>query len=161
MYWFIFKVLNCSSSKNYHFSKAAVFLNLVTILHTMFDCIIGTLFYIVIFMFAGTFPIDTTKTRLQIQGGRCDTGQVITKRYRGMFHALFKISHEEGIRALYFGWVVDGSVLQLVISCTRRSYRLPIRVSRCEYKKTKRRKMYLCTDCNFSMSRLSSLKLTL
>ncbi|XP_045115949.1 mitochondrial uncoupling protein Bmcp-like isoform X1 [Portunus trituberculatus] len=51
----------------------------------------------------GTFPIDTTKTRLQIQGGRCDAGQVITRKYNGMLHAMLRISHEEGIRALYFG----------------------------------------------------------
>lgn len=51
----------------------------------------------------GTFPIDTTKTRLQIQGGICNGGEVVSQRYRGMFHALLKISSEEGIRALYFG----------------------------------------------------------
>ncbi|KAB7506986.1 Brain mitochondrial carrier protein 1 [Armadillidium nasatum] len=50
----------------------------------------------------GTFPIDTTKTRLQIQGGHLD-GQVVATRYKGMFHALFRISTEEGIRALYQG----------------------------------------------------------
>ncbi|KAF2367944.1 Mitochondrial substrate/solute carrier [Trinorchestia longiramus] len=50
----------------------------------------------------GTFPIDTTKTRLQIQGSRVD-GQVVATRYRGMLHALLRISTEEGIRALYHG----------------------------------------------------------
>ncbi|XP_076043337.1 uncoupling protein Bmcp mitochondrial isoform X2 [Oratosquilla oratoria] len=51
----------------------------------------------------GTFPIDTTKTRLQIQGGKCDQGKVVATRYRGMLHAFLRISTEEGIRALYFG----------------------------------------------------------
>jgi len=50
----------------------------------------------------GTFPIDTAKTRLQVQG------QVVDKslkevRYRGMLHAIYRISSEEGIRALYNG----------------------------------------------------------
>ncbi|XP_065332236.1 mitochondrial uncoupling protein Bmcp [Cloeon dipterum] len=44
----------------------------------------------------GTFPIDTTKTRLQLQQG---CGQ----RYRGMLHALVNITKEEGFRALYSG----------------------------------------------------------
>ena len=49
-----------------------------------------------------TFPIDTTKTRLQIQG------QIINKslselRYRGMLHAFYRISKEEGVRALFNG----------------------------------------------------------
>ncbi|XP_061902504.1 kidney mitochondrial carrier protein 1-like [Entelurus aequoreus] len=47
----------------------------------------------------GTFPIDLTKTRLQVQG----QSQYTEVRYRGMFHALFKIGKEEGIRALYSG----------------------------------------------------------
>lgn len=50
----------------------------------------------------GTFPIDTTKTRLQIQGQKCD-GRFSTVRYNGMFHALSRITKEEGIRALYSG----------------------------------------------------------
>lgn len=54
----------------------------------------------------GTFPIDTTKTRLQIQGSdsqRNLTAQKCQKRYRGMLHALLRISSEEGVRALYYG----------------------------------------------------------
>ncbi|XP_076606593.1 brain mitochondrial carrier protein 1 isoform X1 [Chaetodon auriga] len=47
----------------------------------------------------GTFPIDLTKTRLQVQG----QSQYTEVRYRGMFHALFRIGKEEGIRALYSG----------------------------------------------------------
>ncbi|KAK1882256.1 Brain mitochondrial carrier protein 1 [Dissostichus eleginoides] len=47
----------------------------------------------------GTFPIDLTKTRLQVQG----QSQYTEIRYRGMFHALFKIGKEEGLKALYSG----------------------------------------------------------
>ncbi|ALC45059.1 Bmcp [Drosophila busckii] len=50
----------------------------------------------------GTFPIDTTKTRLQIQGQKID--QTFSKlRYTGMTDAFVKISKEEGLRALYSG----------------------------------------------------------
>ncbi|XP_020801864.1 mitochondrial uncoupling protein Bmcp [Drosophila serrata] len=50
----------------------------------------------------GTFPIDTTKTRLQIQGQKID--QTFSQlRYRGMTDAFMKISREEGLRALYSG----------------------------------------------------------
>ncbi|KAJ4920064.1 hypothetical protein JOQ06_022449 [Pogonophryne albipinna] len=47
----------------------------------------------------GTFPIDLTKTRLQVQG----QSQYTEIRYRGMCHALFKIGKEEGLKALYSG----------------------------------------------------------
>ncbi|KAG5843219.1 hypothetical protein ANANG_G00148420 [Anguilla anguilla] len=47
----------------------------------------------------GTFPIDLTKTRLQVQG----QSQCMEVRYRGMFHALLRIGQEEGVRALYSG----------------------------------------------------------
>jgi len=62
-----------------------------------------TLVSFVWFIFdAGTFPIDTTKTRLQIQGQKID--QTFTQlRYRGMTDAFVKISREEGLRALYSG----------------------------------------------------------
>lgn len=50
----------------------------------------------------GTFPIDTTKTRLQIQGQVIDSSLTQLK-YRGMLHALFKIFREEGVPALYSG----------------------------------------------------------
>ena len=52
----------------------------------------------------GTFPIDTTKTRLQIQGQIID-GRNADLKYKGMFHALLRISREEGMRALYGGYV--------------------------------------------------------
>lgn len=62
---------------------------------------------------AGTFPIDLTKTRLQVQGQT----HCMEVRYRGMFHALFRIGQEEGIRALYSGWeltiCIPGSSSQL------------------------------------------------
>ncbi|KNC84385.1 hypothetical protein SARC_03401 [Sphaeroforma arctica JP610] len=45
-----------------------------------------------------TFPIDLTKTRLQLQSG---SGSGV--QYRGMLHALYKISTEEGFRSLYNG----------------------------------------------------------
>ncbi|CAG2057173.1 unnamed protein product [Timema podura] len=50
----------------------------------------------------GTFPIDTTKTRLQIQGQKTD-GKYAELKYRGMTHALLQISKQEGVRALYSG----------------------------------------------------------
>ncbi|XP_060548104.1 brain mitochondrial carrier protein 1 [Pantherophis guttatus] len=50
----------------------------------------------------GTFPVDLTKTRLQVQGQSIDS-RFREIKYRGMFHALFRISREEGILALYSG----------------------------------------------------------
>uniref|UniRef100_UPI00398E7872 brain mitochondrial carrier protein 1 isoform X2 n=1 Tax=Pristiophorus japonicus TaxID=55135 RepID=UPI00398E7872 len=50
----------------------------------------------------GTFPIDLTKTRLQVQGQIIDS-QYKEIKYRGMFHALLRICKEEGLRALYSG----------------------------------------------------------
>ncbi|XP_008117719.2 kidney mitochondrial carrier protein 1 isoform X2 [Anolis carolinensis] len=50
----------------------------------------------------GTFPIDLTKTRLQVQGQKNDVKHKEI-RYRGMIHALVKIFREEGPKALYFG----------------------------------------------------------
>uniref|UniRef100_A0A8C4UCA7 Solute carrier family 25 member 14 n=83 Tax=Neoaves TaxID=3078114 RepID=A0A8C4UCA7_FALTI len=50
----------------------------------------------------GTFPVDLTKTRLQVQGQSADA-RFREVRYRGMFHALFRICREEGGRALYSG----------------------------------------------------------
>ena len=56
----------------------------------------------------GTFPIDLTKTRLQVQG----PSHCMEVRYRGMFHALRRIGQEEGIRALYSGWVCVWAVTE-------------------------------------------------
>lgn len=50
----------------------------------------------------GTFPIDTTKTRLQLQGQVIDAKQKEI-RYRGMLHAFVRIAREDGIKALYNG----------------------------------------------------------
>ncbi|KAK6195386.1 hypothetical protein SNE40_000830 [Patella caerulea] len=50
----------------------------------------------------GTFPIDTTKTRLQIQGQRIDV-KLTELKYRGMSHALVRIFKDEGFYALYSG----------------------------------------------------------
>lgn len=52
----------------------------------------------------GTFPIDTTKTRLQIQGQAIDPRHV-QLRYTGMVDCFVKISQQEGIPALYRGYV--------------------------------------------------------
>ncbi|XP_055385825.1 mitochondrial uncoupling protein Bmcp [Condylostylus longicornis] len=50
----------------------------------------------------GTFPIDTAKTRLQIQGQKIDP--IFSElKYCGMIDAFIKISKEEGISALYSG----------------------------------------------------------
>ena len=54
---------------------------------------------------AGSFPIDTTKTRLQIQGQKLDA-RFSDVKYKGMFHAFKLITKEEGFLALYSGWVV-------------------------------------------------------
>ncbi|XP_054717931.1 kidney mitochondrial carrier protein 1-like [Uloborus diversus] len=50
----------------------------------------------------GTFPIDTTKTRLQVQGQVSDA-RFREVKYNGMFHAIWRISKEEGVKALYSG----------------------------------------------------------
>ncbi|KAL8595989.1 hypothetical protein ACOMHN_018301 [Nucella lapillus] len=50
----------------------------------------------------GTFPIDTTKTRLQIQGQKIDA-RFTDLKYRGMSHAFLRILREEGAVALYSG----------------------------------------------------------
>ncbi|NXE46831.1 KMCP1 protein, partial [Dromaius novaehollandiae] len=50
----------------------------------------------------GTFPIDLTKTRLQVQG-QVNDAKYKEIRYRGMVHALVRICKEEGLKALYSG----------------------------------------------------------
>ncbi|GFR57836.1 kidney mitochondrial carrier protein 1 [Elysia marginata] len=49
-----------------------------------------------------TFPIDTTKTRLQVQGQVLDA-RLRDLKYRGMVHAFVRIFREEGAHALYSG----------------------------------------------------------
>ncbi|XP_027744692.1 kidney mitochondrial carrier protein 1 isoform X3 [Empidonax traillii] len=53
-------------------------------------------------LLAGTFPIDLTKTRLQVQG-QVNDAKYKEIRYRGMVHALVRICREEGLKALYSG----------------------------------------------------------
>ncbi|CAG9766027.1 unnamed protein product [Ceutorhynchus assimilis] len=50
----------------------------------------------------GTFPIDTTKTRLQIQGQKLDKNHSKLK-YNGMVDCFFKIIKQEGFSSLYSG----------------------------------------------------------
>ncbi|EZA52152.1 Kidney mitochondrial carrier protein, partial [Ooceraea biroi] len=49
-----------------------------------------------------TFPLDTTKTRLQVQGQKYDQ-KLARLRYSGMTDALLQISKNEGIKGLYSG----------------------------------------------------------
>ncbi|XP_068686633.1 kidney mitochondrial carrier protein 1-like isoform X1 [Montipora foliosa] len=50
----------------------------------------------------GTFPIDTIKTRLQLQGQVIDVKQKEI-RYQGMLHAFVRITKEDGLKALFNG----------------------------------------------------------
>lgn len=74
-----------------------------------------TLFSTSFLVYLGTFPIDLTKTRLQVQG----QSHCMEVRYRGMFHALFRIGREEGIRALYSGWVYGHKAFFPLLYCLR------------------------------------------
>ena len=56
------------------------------------------------FFMTGTFPIDTTKTRLQLQGQVIDMKQKEI-RYRGMLHAFAKIAKDDGLKALFNGYL--------------------------------------------------------
>ena len=67
---------------------------------TYIICVILYVSHLITFL--GTFPIDTTKTRLQIQGQTIDARHTQLK-YRGMLHAATRIFSEEGVRALYSG----------------------------------------------------------
>ncbi|MBN3322959.1 UCP5 protein, partial [Atractosteus spatula] len=67
----------------------------------------------------GTFPIDLTKTRLQVQG----QSHYTEVRYRGMFHALLRIGREEGVRTLYSGVSLRDSI-QLALGSTAPGHRL-------------------------------------
>ena len=49
-----------------------------------------------------TFPIDTAKTRLQLQGQDTER-RWVRIRYRGMGHAIATIVREEGVAAVYRG----------------------------------------------------------
>ncbi|KAG5897212.1 hypothetical protein JTB14_022563 [Gonioctena quinquepunctata] len=50
----------------------------------------------------GTFPIDTTKTRLQVQGQKLDKKHSQLK-YKGMVDCFLKIAKQEGFASLYSG----------------------------------------------------------
>lgn len=54
----------------------------------------------------GTFPIDTAKTRLQVQGQKLDVKHAQLK-YRGMVDCFLRIGKEEGFGALYAGYVIS------------------------------------------------------
>jgi len=49
-----------------------------------------------------TFPVDTAKTRLQLQGQDCDK-KWARLRYRGMLNCLVTLVREEGVASLYQG----------------------------------------------------------
>ncbi|XP_024935665.1 mitochondrial uncoupling protein Bmcp isoform X2 [Cephus cinctus] len=57
----------------------------------------------------GTFPLDTTKTRLQVQGQKLDRKHASLK-YSGMIDALLQITRQEGLKALYSG--ISSAVLR-------------------------------------------------
>ena len=83
-------------------------------MHIIFDATTCILYSLPIH--AGTFPVDTTKTRLQVQGQVADKACRGVK-YRGMSHALLKIYSEEGLQALYRGLAAaTGQYPQLYLS---------------------------------------------
>ena len=49
-----------------------------------------------------TFPVDTAKTRLQLQGQNCDK-RWARQRYRGMLNCLVTLVKEEGVASVYQG----------------------------------------------------------
>lgn len=93
--------------------KLLMMVNVVFTLHK------HNLFVLSMNSIAGTFPIDTTKTRLQIQGQKNDQ-QFKKLRYSGMTDAFIKISRQEGVKALYSGWGAAMQFSLLVLSiCDR------------------------------------------
>ena len=65
------------------------------------------------FLITGTFPIDTTKTRLQLQGQVIDMKQKEI-RYRGMLHAFARIAKDDGLKALFNGYLCSFLIVYLV-----------------------------------------------
>ncbi|PAA60242.1 hypothetical protein BOX15_Mlig000233g2 [Macrostomum lignano] len=51
----------------------------------------------------GTFPLDTAKTRLMVQGQRQTASEIVACRYKGMLHTFYKICLDEGHKALFKG----------------------------------------------------------
>ena len=49
-----------------------------------------------------TFPVDTAKTRLQLQGQNCDKAWT-RQKYRGMLNCLVTLVREEGLSSVYQG----------------------------------------------------------
>ena len=49
-----------------------------------------------------TFPVDTAKTRLQLQGQDCDK-RWGRQKYRGMLNCLVTLVREEGVASVYQG----------------------------------------------------------
>lgn len=47
-----------------------------------------------------TFPLDTLKTRLQVQGQKSTGGEL---KYRGLLHGFFTIIKHDGLGGFYHG----------------------------------------------------------
>ena len=47
-----------------------------------------------------TFPIDTVKTRLQLQGQVIDP-RFTQLKYRGMAHCFYLVARDEGVTSIY------------------------------------------------------------
>ncbi|XP_051881833.1 mitochondrial uncoupling protein 2-like isoform X2 [Pristis pectinata] len=65
-----------------------------------------------------TFPLDTTKVRLQIQGESKSVNSVTSLKYRGVFGTIATIVKTEGVRSLYNG-LVAGLQRQMSFSSVR------------------------------------------
>jgi len=67
-----------------------------------------------------TFPLDTTKVRLQLQGEACSSGNsaMCVLQRKGVLGTLFDIAKHEGPRALYSG-IVPGLQRQMAFSGIR------------------------------------------
>ncbi|XP_072118895.1 dicarboxylate carrier UCP2-like isoform X1 [Mobula birostris] len=65
-----------------------------------------------------TFPLDTTKVRLQIQGESKSVHSVTPVKYRGVFGTIATIVRTEGVRSLYNG-LVAGLHRQMSFSSVR------------------------------------------
>jgi len=63
-----------------------------------------------------TFPLDTTKVRLQVQGEMAISGQAV--QFKGVLGTLSTIVRQEGFRALYSG-IVPGLQRQMAFSAIR------------------------------------------
>ena len=68
----------------------------LSLYHTIFEGLAA--------MFAETitFPVDTAKTRLQLQGQDCDK-RWGRQKYRGMLNCLVTLVREEGVASVYQG----------------------------------------------------------